>query len=172
MTSGRIFFTTIWFQLASLTCGTDPAIKQTQVFFFSFSASYRIPRNATGMSWGRSFGTLMAGDREVWISAYALWSCLCSILEVPLPSYGGLWLGLLMRNSICWKILVTRSLVTYGQTFFTRLGVVFQRYTIFHCTAVLLQSPRGLHYNSFTGARHKLYIFFPITYTSTGSVRS
>lgn len=139
-------------------CGADPAIKHTQEFFFSFSGSYRIPHNATGMSWGRSFGALMAGDREVWISACALWSCLCSILEVPLPSYGGLWLGLRMRNSTCWKILVTRSLVTNGQIFFTRLGVVFQRYTIFHCTAVLFRSPRGLHDDSFTGARHKLHI--------------
>lgn len=169
---GEFFSLPSDFSLHHSTCGADPAIKQTQEFFFSFSGSYRISHNATGVSWGRSFGALMAGDREVWISAYALWSCLCSILEVPLPSYGGLWLGLLMRNSTCWKILVTRSLMTYGQTFFTRLGVVFQRYTFFHCMAVLLQSPRGLHYDSFTGARHKLYIFFPTTYTSTGSVRS
>lgn len=38
-----------------------------------------------------------------------------------------------MGNS--WKVLVTRSLVTYGQAFFTRSGVDFQRYTILHCMA-------------------------------------
>lgn len=169
----EFFFTTIWFQLASLPCGADPPIKQTQDFFFSFSGSYRIPHNAIGVSWGRSFGAIMAGNKEVWLSAYALWYCLCSILEVPLPSYGGLWLDLLMGNSICWKVLVTRSLVTYGQTFFTKVRSCFSKVcnSSLHGT-VLLWSLRGLHYDSFTGACHKLYIFFPTIYTSTGSVRS